>query len=35
MTLLETYMHVIAIPLTVLVITAHLIYKWLKRKQDR
>jgi hypothetical protein len=35
MTLLETYMHVIAIPLTVLVIAAHLIYKWLKRKQDR
>jgi hypothetical protein len=35
MTLLETYIHVAAIPLTIIVITAHLVYRWLKRKQDR
>jgi hypothetical protein len=35
MTLLETYLHVIVIPLTVLLISAQLIYKWIKRKQDR
>jgi len=34
MTLLETYIHVVAIPLTIVVIVTHLTYRWLKRKQD-
>jgi hypothetical protein len=35
MTLLETYIHITILPLTVFFITAHLVYRWLKRKQDR